>query len=223
MLHHSKFPLFALLALLLSLAMLSMVLSSCGPKSFQSIDQRTAEDILLNSTDNAAKVALTNGDTIVCSAIAVRTDTTTWRQLGKDVSVPTNSIASIEVTKPEPLIGTLIGLIAVGASLSLILLIITALSPLFLFSGLAQAGISGEGCFVVVILLGLLAGGGVLGGNIGASNKITYTNAAHMSGFQADSISTTRDTTHKNYYHRNITTPMDTLRSSDTSHLNMHH
>jgi outer membrane lipoprotein SlyB len=89
MLHHTKFPLFAFLALLCA------AVSGCTTSRIINSDPNTAADILEASTEHPALITLKNGDTITCNEIAVRKDSTQWRRPGKWVSVPTDSVASI--------------------------------------------------------------------------------------------------------------------------------
>ena len=89
MLHHSKFPLFALLALLCA------AVSGCSSSHMISSDPKTTEDILEKSMDHPAHVTLMNGKTLDCFEVAIRKDSTRWRGLGKFISVPTDSVASI--------------------------------------------------------------------------------------------------------------------------------
>jgi hypothetical protein len=111
MLHHSKFSLFAFLALL------GAAVSGCMTSyKYISSDPQTAEDILRATTEHVACVTLMDGDSIHCYSVAVRKDSTTWRGFEGDVSVPTNSVASIKVPTPEIGTGFLIGM-TVGAVL----------------------------------------------------------------------------------------------------------
>jgi hypothetical protein len=87
--HYSKFSLFAFLALICA------AVSSCTSTSALSSDPQTAEDILRASTEHPAIVTLKNGNADTCFEVAVRKDTTIWRGLGEYVSMPTDSVSSI--------------------------------------------------------------------------------------------------------------------------------
>jgi hypothetical protein len=98
MLHHSKFSLFAFLALLCA------AVASCTSSNRLSADPQTAETILEESSDHGATVTLMNGDTIHCYAVSVRKDSTRWQLiksglevLGPETSVATDSILSIRI------------------------------------------------------------------------------------------------------------------------------
>src|ERR1019366_6677469 len=116
MLHHSKFPLFALLALMCA------VVSGCsvhGPQ-YLTCDPQQTEEIERQSTVNAAHIIFNDGDSVKGYRVGVRKDTTEWYEkdsLGNLVSdvrhvAPTSDISAISISTPKldhMLIGAAIG------------------------------------------------------------------------------------------------------------------
>jgi hypothetical protein len=169
---NSRFSAFAFLAFICA------AVSGCSSTHLLSSDPQTAEDILDASTQHLAHVTLANGITVHCYSVTVRKDSTRWRlsELGPEVSVPTDSVDTIEVPNPKTGVGILIGA-PVGALAGFVIGAATYTPPpptnlnndledIFGFDGLAVALTGG--------LIGILAGG-ILGGVIGASNGTVWT------------------------------------------------
>jgi hypothetical protein len=171
MLHHSKFPLFAFLALLCAAG------SGCSSTHLLSSDPQTAEDILQESTEHGAHVTLMNGDTVNCFAFAVRKDSTHWQliksgleALGPQVSVSTDSIFSIRIAYPKAISGMVSGA-SVGAFAGWVIGLVSGLAPnplwnlIFNFQSALGSSLVGGVCGLVV--------GGIIGGIIGAADDGT--------------------------------------------------
>ena len=120
MAHHSKFPLFAFLALICT------AVSGCsvhGPQ-YLTCDPKQTEEIARQSAVNSAHIIFNDGDSVKGYRVGIRKDTTEWYEkdsLGNLVSdvrhvAPTSDISAISISTPEALDHMLIGA-AVGAVL----------------------------------------------------------------------------------------------------------
>ena len=98
------------------LALVWMAVSGCTTTNYLSSDPQTSEDILRQSTLHGACVTLSNGISGNYYAVAIRKDSTRWQltEHGKEVSVPTDSVACIKIANPQGFAGGFLGVIAGG-------------------------------------------------------------------------------------------------------------
>jgi hypothetical protein len=225
MIHHSKFSLFAFLALLCA------AVSGCRTTNYLSTDPQTSEEILRASAEHQAKVGLRNGDTVSCYAVSIRQDSTRWRwsQFGREVALPTNEIASIVVDDPKGALGGLIGVLIGGSAGGLIGLQIADAANKQDPSLQNTGNVIGD--FLLPLMLGLAVGGGV-GALIGETNGTTWTlGIGGEPGWnkpgRSEPGSLTWDAVNKRWWdagqQRWVYPPSDTILSHDTTQTKLKH
>jgi hypothetical protein len=211
MIHYSNISILAFLALM------CMADSNCSPTSTLALssDRVTAEEIWRESAEHGASVTLLSGKTITCCCVAIRKDSTRWRPSkdGSEVSVPSDSVASIRVANAAMPLQTFLDVLEWGF--------------LGALSGVLVAGILGgsDPCATVwtTMIVGFLVGGAI-GGQTGASNETIWTR--ELGEVTRGGGSLTRNPHSVKWdadHERWIYPPNDTLYSRDTTQTKQPH